>query len=405
MTKEEYEKLLQTDYWKGYSYSLIKERNFTCEDCGRSFFNERNKLQVHHLVYRDTNPWSYKPEELVVLCEDCHKKRHGIYVEPEPDHVTTNKNEPSGGYSKSYSYSNDIKDEGVSKFNLFGILSRLGRTRLFRGKRNSHAQFIKPTRLLRGFKLKYVYRALILLFVWFFVKGLISSNEGEPSEGTNVVSSHSEDRSNSGLSKNRSHSSKVSDEELPQSENSTAIVNDTIDELATSSDFDESVAIAPEKIDVEEEDVTISEGKSESNNSEKELSTSEILEIMHHEDVVKQAKKAGVSTEGTTTEILERITHADVVKQAKKAGVSTEGTTTEILERITHADVVKQAKKAGVSAEGTTTEILERITHADVVKQAKKAGVSTEGTTTEILERITHAEVVKQAKKAGVSTN
>ena len=59
MTKEEYERLLKSDYWKGYSYSLIKERNFTCEDCGRRFYGERNKLQVHHLVYRDVNPWSY----------------------------------------------------------------------------------------------------------------------------------------------------------------------------------------------------------------------------------------------------------------------------------------------------------------------------------------------------------
>ena len=25
MTREEYEKLLQSDYWKGYSYSLIKD--------------------------------------------------------------------------------------------------------------------------------------------------------------------------------------------------------------------------------------------------------------------------------------------------------------------------------------------------------------------------------------------
>ena len=31
MTKEEYERLLKFDYWKGYSYSLIKERNFTCK--------------------------------------------------------------------------------------------------------------------------------------------------------------------------------------------------------------------------------------------------------------------------------------------------------------------------------------------------------------------------------------
>lgn len=85
MTKEEYEKLLQSDYWKGYSYSLIKERNFTCEDCGRSFPNMRNMLQVHHLVYRDANPWSYNPEELIVLCKECHQKRHGIYTDAEPD--------------------------------------------------------------------------------------------------------------------------------------------------------------------------------------------------------------------------------------------------------------------------------------------------------------------------------
>lgn len=83
MTKEEYEKLLQSDYWKGYSYSLIKERNFTCEDCGRSFPNMRHMLQVHHLVYRDANPWSYNPEELIVLCKECHQKRHGIYPEEE----------------------------------------------------------------------------------------------------------------------------------------------------------------------------------------------------------------------------------------------------------------------------------------------------------------------------------
>ena len=67
MTKEEYERLLKSDYWKGYSYSLIKERNFTCEDCGRHFYGERNKLQVHHLVYRDVNPWSYNSNEVVVF--------------------------------------------------------------------------------------------------------------------------------------------------------------------------------------------------------------------------------------------------------------------------------------------------------------------------------------------------
>lgn len=104
MTKEEYEKLLQSDYWKGYSYSLIKERNFTCEDCGRSFPNMRHMLQVHHLVYRDANPWSYNPEELIVLCKECHQKRHGIYPEEEvvPEEETSDEKIDKQPYTNTY---------------------------------------------------------------------------------------------------------------------------------------------------------------------------------------------------------------------------------------------------------------------------------------------------------------
>ena len=122
--------------------------------------------------------------------------------------------------------------------------------------------------------------------------------------------------------------------------------------------------------------------------NEKQKSALELLEEDNHANVVKQAKEAGLSTEGSTLDILERIHHANVIKQAKEAGVSTEGSTLDILERIHHANVVKQAKEAGVSTEGSTLDILERIHHANVVKQAKEAGVSTEGSTLDILERI-----------------
>ena len=54
---------------------------------------------------------------------------------------------------------------------------------------------------------------------------------------------------------------------------------------------------------------------------------------------MKEAKRAGVSTEGTTLEIMERINHAEVVKEAKRAGVSTEGTTLEIMERINRKEM------------------------------------------------------------------
>lgn len=104
MTREEYKKLLQSDYWKGYSYSLIKERNFTCDDCGRSFPNMRHMLQVHHLVYRDANPWSYNPEELIVLCKECHQKRHGIYHEEEvvPEEETSDEKIDEQPYTNAY---------------------------------------------------------------------------------------------------------------------------------------------------------------------------------------------------------------------------------------------------------------------------------------------------------------
>lgn len=146
----------------------------------------------------------------------------------------------------------------------------------------------------------------------------------------------------------------------------------------------ESVASVPSSRQRRESE-TITPSYSE---DESELSTLEIMEKRNHANVVRQAQRAGVSTEGTTLEIMERINHANVVKQAKRAGVSAEGSTLEIMERINHANVVKQAQRAGVSTEGSTLDIMERINHANVVKQAKRAGVSTEGTTLEIMERI-----------------
>ena len=78
MTKKEYKSLLNSDYWRGYSYAIVKERDWTCEDCGKKFQYQRNMLNVHHLTYHNDNkPWQYDKEELLLLCKDCHAKRHG----------------------------------------------------------------------------------------------------------------------------------------------------------------------------------------------------------------------------------------------------------------------------------------------------------------------------------------
>ena len=153
MTREEYEKLLKSDYWKGYSYSLIKERDFTCQDCGRRFYNERNKLQVHHLVYRDINPWSYNPDEVVVLCESCHKKRHGIIDEPK-----SSVKDSLGSYSRSYSYSNESQMSALNGYNYI------------------KDRFIKPFNSKFHIKTKHVLAFLFLILL------ILSAWEEEPEQ-------------------------------------------------------------------------------------------------------------------------------------------------------------------------------------------------------------------------------
>lgn len=326
MTREEYERLLKSDYWKGYSYSLIKERNFTCEDCGRRFPNERNKLQVHHLVYRDVNPWSYRPDEVIVLCEECHKKRHGIKESPIQKNNDTWQGFANSTSSDTFSSASSIND----RTNLDG--NRINRSYRYTTKRR------------RKFKFKYVLFilliAILLSYCWdSFSKQKHGINEKEATEAiektTTQRSTHTKGKT------------KRTTRTQPLGEATTSSSNKLIDD-----------------------DVNYQETQYGDDNS-KEHSTLELLERRNHADVVEQAKRAGVSTEGTTLEILERINHADVVKQAKRAGVSTEGTTLEILERINHADVVKQAKRAGVSTEGTTLEILERINRKELEKYNK----------------------------------
>jgi hypothetical protein len=74
------------------------------------------------------------------------------------------------------------------------------------------------------------------------------------------------------------------------------------------------------------------------------------------------------SDQPSSDELIDEWIHASAVKEAKKAGVSTEGTTEEIIDRIAHANAVEQAKQAGVSTEGTTAEILERIAQKNLEK-------------------------------------
>lgn len=178
MTREEYESLLKSDYWKGYSYSLIKERNFTCEDCGKQFPNERNKLQVHHLLYRDVKPWSYRPSEVVVLCEECHKKRHGI-VDDSNQHAQDFQGERDNYFTSTSSTERTTLLSGDSK-----------KWKIFNGKRNhTNSIYRYPQSRRRRFKFRYLLYAVLLLIVIVCVYNKYSEPMTE--EG---VSSYSEEK-------------------------------------------------------------------------------------------------------------------------------------------------------------------------------------------------------------------
>ena len=368
MTKEEYEKLLQSDYWKGFSYSLIKERNFTCEDCGRRFYNQRNKLQVHHLVYRDINPWSYKPEEMVVLCEECHKKRHGIWQDPVQEESTTHSHVPLGDYAKSYSYSEEIKEERPYHSTFQSKADRWGNPIGMGNGDNLKDKNPFPEEPQNKFNWKYVLCGLLLILALTFGWNKFSqqtSNENREQIETN----QSEERRNEDKPSSVNASAQSQDKEVKntKTDNSDAKTTDKriVEEHSVSSEQMSNPKTPSESYSVEDLN-EVSETQKTKKEPQRELTTLEILERRNHEEVVKQAKRAGVSTEGSTTDILERINHAEVVKQAKRAGVSTEGSTTDILERINHAEVVKQAKRAGVSTEGSTTDILERINRKEL---------------------------------------
>lgn len=346
MTKEEYQKLLQSDYWKGYSYSLIKERDFTCEDCGRSFPNERNKLQVHHLVYRDVNPWSYKPEEVVVLCEECHKKRHGLYVEEKPAENESYISESSSTTTSidSYEHHNTTSPRNDDIYKFIDYTQR---------------EHKADKRWNRGLLLAAGLAVTVMLAVHFWPeqKPIVIMPEETPKN----INSGYEDPVPAKLTKPTKR--------VPDPEVRTQRIE--LESLPTDIDLPDAKAVVSSESSfvtgTEKESIATSQPEI-SQDPAREKTTLEILEERNHASVVEQAKRAGVSTKGTTSEILDRINHASVVKQAQRAGVSTEGTTSEILDRINHASVVKQAQRAGVSTEGTTSEILDRINRKSMEK-------------------------------------
>lgn len=66
-------------YLKSHKWHMMKESirerdNYTCSDCGKNMSNDLYNLHTHHLTYERLG--NEHPEDLVLLCADCHYKKH-----------------------------------------------------------------------------------------------------------------------------------------------------------------------------------------------------------------------------------------------------------------------------------------------------------------------------------------
>lgn len=71
-SKTKYERYLETDKWKQIAKNARARAKYKCQLCG-----EKNQpLHVHHNTYEHVYREAKYPEDLIVLCKDCHTELH-----------------------------------------------------------------------------------------------------------------------------------------------------------------------------------------------------------------------------------------------------------------------------------------------------------------------------------------
>jgi hypothetical protein len=73
LKSDKYRDLLNTEEWKQFSNSIRRDRQNACECCRRT----NVMTQTHHIFYdASIKPWEHDPQDVVLLCEGCHKEIH-----------------------------------------------------------------------------------------------------------------------------------------------------------------------------------------------------------------------------------------------------------------------------------------------------------------------------------------
>ena len=72
-----YEELLTRQEWYNFRNKIINDRGYVCEFC-----KKKHNLQIHHKLYykkpdkEKIEPWLYNMDEVLLLCDNCHKSIH-----------------------------------------------------------------------------------------------------------------------------------------------------------------------------------------------------------------------------------------------------------------------------------------------------------------------------------------
>jgi 5-methylcytosine-specific restriction endonuclease McrA len=70
MTRAEYADHLQTSGWRWKSFQAKDRAGFRCALC-----NSPSRVETHHRSY--ANIPNERPDDLIVLCFNCHRRHHG----------------------------------------------------------------------------------------------------------------------------------------------------------------------------------------------------------------------------------------------------------------------------------------------------------------------------------------
>lgn len=77
MNHAEYLAYLESPWWRMRRHAVMRYRGERCERCGLT-----QRLQLHHRTYQRLG--KELPEDVELLCRNCHRQEHGITEPDEP---------------------------------------------------------------------------------------------------------------------------------------------------------------------------------------------------------------------------------------------------------------------------------------------------------------------------------